>query len=140
MSFTGLSEAFNLGSKILDKLFPDPQKKQEAQIELLRLEQSGVLAQLDSETKLALAQNEVNKQEAASPNWFIAGWRPFIGWSCGFIFCANYIGVPFLAWISPLFDIPPPPRLEIGEVLPVLLGMLGLGSMRSVEKVKGALK
>lgn len=137
MSITGLSEVFNLGSKILDKLFPDPAQKQAAQIELMRLEQSGQLAILDSETRLALGQQDINKVEAGNASLFVSGWRPAIGWVCVAIFFSNYIGVPLLAWLSPVFHIPPPPRLDIGEVLPVLLGMLGLGGLRTAEKIKG---
>ena len=124
--------------KILDKVLPDPQAKAQAQLELLRLQQSGEFKELDAQLEMARNQTQVNVEEAKSTNLFVSGWRPFIGWTCGFIFVSNYVGVPLLAWLSPAFDIPPPPRLDIGEVLPVLLGMLGLGSMRSVEKIKGA--
>lgn len=137
MSFTGLSELFSLGTKLIDKLIPDPQAKQAAQIELLRMEQTGALATLTADTQLAQAQANINLEEAKSTNWFVAGWRPFIGWGLGFIFLSNYILVPLLAWLSPVIGIPPPPRLEIGEVLPVLLGMLGLGSLRTIDKKFG---
>lgn len=133
----GAAEIFSIGMKLIDRILPDPQKKLEAQEKLAELAQRGELAQLQAETQLAVAQNEVNKVEAANANIFVSGWRPFIGWCCGAIFACNYIGVPFLAWLSPLLDIPPPPRLDIGEVIPVLLGMLGLGSLRSYDKKAG---
>ncbi len=124
--------------KVLDKVLPDPQAKAQAQIELLRLQQAGEFKEVDAQLEMARNQTQVNVEEARSTSLFVSGWRPFIGWTCGFIFVSNYIGVPLLAWLSPVFDIPAPPRLDIGEVLPVLLGMLGLGALRTQEKIKAS--
>lgn len=137
VDLTGLGAAFDFGSKILDKIFPDPAKKAEAQLGLLQLQQSGQLAQLAADSAAMQGQVDIAKIEAASPSLFIAGPRPAMMWCCVAIFACNYIGVPFLAWLSPVLNIPPPPRLDIGEVLPVLTGMLGLGVMRMGEKIKG---
>jgi hypothetical protein len=133
-----LIAAFEFVSKIVDRVIPDKQAQAAAQLELLKMHQTGELAELAAETDLAKGQMEINKIEAANSNLFVSGWRPMLGWTCGAIFMANYIGAPLLAWLSPLLDIPPPPRLEMGEVLPVLLGMLGLGGLRTAEKIKGA--
>ncbi len=127
-----------IGLQLINKIFPDKEKANEAKIKLLELQQNGELAQLNAETELAKGQIDVNKEEAKSTNVFVSGWRPFMGWVCGSIFVSNYMIVPLLAWMSPYLGIPAPPRLDIGEVLPVLLGMLGLGGMRSAEKIKGA--
>jgi|SRR6478609_3646039 len=132
----GIGAIFELGSKLIDRLIPDKEKKAEAQLKLLELQQTGELAYLAAETDLAKGQLEINKVEAASENLFVSGWRPAMGWACVAIFVANYIGVPLLAWASPLLHVGPPPRLEMGEVLPVLLGMLGLGGLRTMEKMK----
>lgn len=140
MALPILGDLIQAGLKIIDKVIPDPQAKTAAQLEFLKLQQAGEFKELDSAVALAKQQNDINLAEAQSSNWFVAGWRPAMGWCCVSIFAANFIGVPFLSWISPLLDIPPPPRLEIGEVLPVLLGMLGLGGMRMNEKIKGAAK
>ncbi len=123
--------------KIIDKIIPDPQAKAQAQLEVLKMQQAGEFKELDAQLQMAQMQASVNLEEAKSPNLFVSGWRPFIGWACGAIFVSNYMGVPLLAWISPLVHIPPPPRLDIGEVLPVLLGLLGLGGLRTTEKIKG---
>ena len=123
--------------KVLDKVLPDPQAKAQAQLELLRLNQAGEFKEVDAQLEMARNQTAINVEEAKSPSLFVSGWRPALGWCCGLIFFSNYVGVPLLAWLSPLMDIPAPPRLDIGEVLPVLLGMLGLGSLRTAEKVKG---
>lgn len=124
--------------KIIDKVIPDPQAKAQAQLQLLQMQQAGEFKELDAQLEMARNQTDINKIEAASPNLFVSGWRPAMGWACVAIFVANYIGAPLLAWLSPVFHIPPPPRLDIGEVLPVLLGMLGLGTLRTQEKLKGA--
>lgn len=132
-----LLDLLGIGSKLIDKLIPDPQAKAAAQLELAKLAQTGELAQLASETQLAQGQIDINKVEAASDKLFVSGWRPAMGWCCVAIFASNYIGVPLLAWVSPLIHVPAPPRLDMGEVLPVLFGMLGLGTLRTVDKVKG---
>lgn len=128
------------GMKILDKVIPDPQAKLEAQYKLLELQQRGEFKEIDAQLQMAQGQMDINKIEAANESVFVSGWRPAMGWCCVLIFVANFIGVPMLAWLSPLLDIPPPPRLEMGEVLPVLLGMLGLGGLRTAEFIKTGVK
>ena len=85
-----------------------------------------------------IAQIEVNKNEAASKNLFVSGWRPFIGWVCGLGMCANFLIVPFvnftLAVSGNVYLIP---MIDLSTMMPVLLGMLGLGGLRTVEKLKG---
>ena len=124
--------------KIVDKIIPDPTAKAAMHLELLKLQSSQEFKEIHAQLEMARNQTTINVEEAKSTSLFVSGWRPFIGWTCGFIFVSNYIGVPLLAWASPWFDIPPPPRLDIGEVLPVLLGMLGLGALRTQEKIKAS--
>ena len=87
--------------------------------------------------ELAKGQLEVNKVEAASKSMFVAGWRPAVGWVTVIGMASNYILIPMgnfaLAIIGSEITIP---RLQMSEMMPVLLGMLGLGTMRSVEKIK----
>jgi hypothetical protein len=135
-----LTGILQTGLEIIKKVIPDKQAQAEASYKLLELHQRGELAEMEADVKLATAQTEINKVEAASPSLFVAGWRPAMGWCCVAIFAANYIGAPLLAWLSPLLEIPPPPRLDIGEVLPVLLGMLGLGTLRTTEFLKTGVK
>ena len=113
---------------ILDKIFPNAEDAAKAKLELLKLEQEGALKQI-----------EINKTEASHSSIFVAGWRPFLGWSCGLIFTYNFLIQPLLLFIlastgNPVVDLP---KLESGEVMTVLLGMLGLGGMRTFEKIKG---
>lgn len=86
----------------------------------------------------ALAQIEVNKVEAAHQSLFIAGWRPSIGWVCSLAMLLNFILIPFInlgldfAQMGIQLDL-----IEMETMMPVLLGMLGLGGMRTAEKLKG---
>ena len=81
--------------------------------------------------ELAKGQLEVNKVEAAHQNLFVAGWRPAVGWSCCFALVYSTILSPILGiW----FTVPP---VDSSLLTTVLMGMLGLGAMRTVEKTKG---
>lgn len=132
-----LLDLLSIGSKLIDKLIPDPAAKAAAQLELVKLQQTGELAALASDTQLAQGQLEINKIEAANSSLFVSGGRPALMWLIVLILATNYLVVPMLAWLAPLTHLPPPGRLDIGELYPVLLGMLGLGGMRSYEKAKG---
>lgn len=83
--------------------------------------------------EIAKQQIEVNKQEAAHKSLFVAGWRPFIGWTCGIAMANNFIVAPY---IMAFFTVTIP-VLDLSEMMPVLFGLLGLGAYRSYEKVKG---
>lgn len=129
------------GLDIIDKFIPDPEKKADAIFKLKQLEQDGDLAALNAEVSLLLGQVEVNKVEAASTNIFKSGWRPFIGWVCGSAFAYKFIVNPFLLFLVALggldLDVSLLPELEWQELSAVLMGMLGLGTMRSYDRVKG---
>lgn len=114
--------------QLVDEVFETSEERAAAKLKLLNLEMQPYLAQL-----------EVNKAEAGHMNVFVAGWRPFIGWVCGSIFAWTFIVAPFIGWIINALgiDVPPIPTLGLGEVMPVLLGLLGLGGMRTFEKLKG---
>lgn len=128
---------------ILGRFFPSKEKEQEFKAELQK-----VLVQQEGEiTKAAMAmqaaQIEVNKVEAASASLFVAGWRPFIGWVCGGAFAWQFAGHPLVTYFISLYAIhsgvtlPALPQLDADQLYPVLMGMLGLGSMRTFEKLKG---
>ena len=92
--------------------------------------------------QLALAQIEVNKAEAASGSFFKGGWRPFVGWVCGVAFAYHFIIEPLVIFILTAIgmDIPDLPEFDMGTLLPVLGGMLGIGGLRTYEKHKGLTK
>lgn len=94
---------------------------------------------LDALTSLVQGQLEINKAEAGHSSIFVAGWRPFIGWVCGSALVYNYIAQPLLFWGFTAFGvaIPTPPTLDMGDLMTLLLGMLGLGGLRTYEKRLG---
>lgn len=123
--------------KVIDKVIPDPQAKANAQLEALRLQQAGEFKQIETDLQLALGQLEVNKIEAAAPDMFRGGWRPAVGWVCVIGLLYTYLGQPLLAWASGIWNVPVPPSLDLGDLLILLGGMLGLGGMRTMERLKG---
>lgn len=132
MAFDPLSIGLQVGGKLIDHFFPDPAKKAEAQLELLKLAQEGDLT-------VAAQQSDVNKAEAATGSLFIAGWRPFVGWTCGLGLGVQFVFGPIAEWISSLAGHPVKvPTLETGTITTLLIGMLGLGGMRTLEKLQGA--
>ena len=89
-----------------------------------------------------LAQLEINKAEAASGSLFKGGWRPFVGWTCGIAFAYHFVLQPLLIFIFAYIGLETPdlPQFDVGTLLPVLGGMLGIGGLRSYEKTKGLTK
>jgi len=133
-----VSGLFSAAQSLIERFFPDPEKKAAAQLELLKMQQNGELAQLAAETDLAKMQIAVNVEEAKSTNWFIAGARPFILWVCGFAFAYVSVVEPiarFVAkvWFSYSGDFP---VIDTNLTMQVLFGILGLGAMRTLEKSK----
>ncbi len=90
----------------------------------------------------SLAQVELNKIEAGHRSIFVAGWRPFIGWVCGFGLAWHYIFRDVAMWVCSMWwtDVVPPELLGTGELITIVLGMLGLGVFRTAEKVAGRAK
>lgn len=130
MALDPISAALELGTSVINKIWPDPVKQAEEQRKLQELAQKGNLEELNAEVKLLVSQVDLNKVEAAHKSIFVAGWRPFVGWVCGFGLMYNVILAPFLdIWLTV-------PEVKTDLLYPVLLGMLGLGGMRSFEKVK----
>ena len=88
--------------------------------------------------ELAKGQLEVNKTEAAHKSLFVAGWRPAIGWICGLGMASNFFVIPIANFVLALTGSTILiPLLDTGEMMPVLMGMLGLGAMRTYEKKQG---
>jgi len=131
MALDPVSALLDIGGKVMDRLWPDPVQAAAAKLELFKLQQSGELAQI-------AGQMEVNKAEAANPNVFVSGWRPFIGWVCGLGFGVQFVFGPLAEWGSALYGHPVKfPPMDTGTMMPLLLGMLGLGGLRTAEKIQG---
>lgn len=125
MALDPVTAVSDLATSVINKIWPD-KSEQEKQ-------------QLAAAVTLVQGQLDVNKEEAKSPNLFVSGWRPFIGWICGASLGYTYLGYPILLWATsiwaPTIHVP---MLGNNEMLyELLFGMLGMGALRTFEKVKG---
>jgi hypothetical protein len=124
--------------QLMDKLFPDPKAAEEAKLKVMELAQTGELAKLNADLQLATGQIDVNKVEAANGSLFVSGWRPFVGWVCGAAFAFKFIGGPLVVTVMTAAGHPITlPNFDFTEMSTLLFGLLGLGALRTVEKVKG---
>ena len=129
MALDPVTALFEVGSKVLDRVLPDPAQQAAAKLELLKLQQNGELAQITG-------QMDINKIEAASSSVFVSGWRPSIGWVCGAGFAVQFVVGPLAEWGAALAGHPVKfPQMDTGTMMPLLLGMLGLGGLRTAEKL-----
>jgi len=120
-----------IGAKLLDKIIPDKDAREKAQTELLKAAQ-------DQDFQLAVAQIKVNEEEAKSENLFKSGWRPAIGWICVFGLFYNFVLYNILLWTVATFKLSlTPPALMSDILMELVFAMLGLGSLRTFEKIKG---
>ncbi len=134
----GIDDAIAAGLQVLNKFVPDPALKAKAESELRANVQALQVAQLNAETEQAKAQNQTNTEEAKSTNIFVSGWRPFIGWVCGSGLAFQFIIAPIATWATMLYGKQVTfPALDMGTLITLLAGMLGLGAMRTTEKLKG---
>jgi len=125
MAFDPVTAGLDFAGKLLDKLFPDPTARAQAQIQLLQIQQSGELAQLS-----------IDQEEAKNENIFVSGWRPALGWVCVAAFAYHYVFQPFLIFLLTQFGAKVIlPDFDMNTLSTVLMGMLGLGSLRTVEKM-----
>jgi hypothetical protein len=113
-------------SKILDKFVADKDLKAKLQHEL------------DTEIHRAnLAQIEVNKAEASHKSLFVAGWRPFVGWVCAGALAYHFIFQPIMVFAISVYGVSITlPEFDMGSLMTILMGMLGLGGLRTLEKVQ----
>ena len=123
---------------VIDKILPDPQQAAEAKLRAVEMAQKGELAQLDADVRIALGQMEINKAEATT-DLFRGGWRPATGWCCVAGLAYQFILQPVLPWVVALLgtEVPPLPAIDNETLLVLLTGMLGLGGLRTLERVKG---
>lgn len=129
MSLDPLTAAFDIGSKLIAHWFPDPAVAAEKELELFKLKQSGELS-------VITGQIDINKAEAGNPSVFVSGWRPFVGWVCGIGLAMQFLVSPLITWVALVFGkvivLPP---LDMSTLITMLGGLLGLGALRTVEKI-----
>jgi hypothetical protein len=131
MSLDPISAALDLGNTLITRIFPDPAQANSAKLELLKLQQSGELASMT-------AQTDINKAEATNQSLFVSGWRPACGWVCALALAYQYLIRPLSGTIAVIFNIMLPilPGLD-DNLWQLLMGMLGMGGLRTFEKVQG---
>ncbi|MEN9760678.1 MAG: hypothetical protein RI906_504 [Pseudomonadota bacterium] len=120
---------------LLDKFIEDKDQKAKLAYEL------STMAERHAQ-ELAVAQIDVNKAEAASGSLFKGGWRPFIGWVCGGAFAYHFVLQPVIVFgvLTAGVELPALPEFDMASLMTVMMGMLGLGGLRTYEKQKGIAK
>ena len=120
---------------LLDKFIEDKDQKNALAHEIATLAEKQA-------HELAMGQMEINKEEAKSRNIFIAGWRPFVGWTCAVALAYHFVLNPIILFIASWTGtvIPELPAFDMDSLMTVLLGMLGLGGLRTYEKKAGLTK
>lgn len=124
MALDPLTAGMGLAETVIGKIWPDKTVQEQAQ--------------LAAAVALVQGQLDVNKAEASSPSAFTSGWRPAIGWVCAAALACQYIARPLLGWVGIVTNHPFPELPGIDDNLwQLMLGMLGLGGLRTFEKTKG---
>lgn len=128
-----VAPVLEIGRTLIDRFFPNKEEARKAEAQFLTMAAEGELKQV-------IAQLEINAREAAHPSVWVAGWRPFFGWSGGVAFLYATIGQPLLAWTAAIKGWPVPPTLNMDLLWVVITGMLGIGGLRTFEKSKRVAK
>jgi hypothetical protein len=124
MALDPITAGIDLAKVAIEKIWPD---KTEAEKQ-----------QLAAAVQMVQGQLDINRAEAASGSVFVGGWRPFIGWCCGAAFAWNWVGMPMVQFAAAYSGHAVVlAQADMSEMMPVLLGMLGLGALRTTEKIKG---
>ena len=124
MDATGIGAVADLASTVISRLWPDKTEQERAQ--------------LAAALTIVQGQLDANKVEASSPSVFVGGWRPGVGWVCVAALACQYIARPLVQWVGIVSGHPLPDLPGIyAQLWELMLGMLGLGGLRSYEKVKG---
>jgi hypothetical protein len=120
---------------LLDQFIEDKDQKAKLAHEIATMSEKHAQEQ-------AMGQLEINKAEAKHRNIFVAGWRPFIGWTCGVALAWHFVLSPFVIFGASMagMELPDLPEFDMGSLMTVLMGMLGLGGLRTFEKAKGLSK
>ena len=126
-----IDSVLSIGSTVLDRVIPDVNAREKAKQELAK-------AISEQDFQLALGQIQINQEEAKSENIFKSGWRPSIGWACSLTFILNFVLFPIVNYFLMMFGhaailIP----FDTNTLMTVLGGLLGIGGLRTIEKIKG---
>ena len=131
VSLNPISAGIDLITAVISRVWPDKTEQQKEEL-------AAAMAADENITKLLTGQMAIDEAEAASPSLFVAGWRPMVGWVCAGAFAWQFVVLPVFLFIGQAVGHPiAAPVFDISTMLTVLMGMLGLGSLRTYEKVKG---
>jgi hypothetical protein len=137
MSLDPVTALLDAGKMAINRIWPDPLAQAEEQRKLAELAQNGDLAELKAQVSLLIGQMDINREEAKSKSLFVSGWRPFVGWCCGFGLLYASLFEPLMRFIASVYGYEGSfPVIDTSITMQVLLGMLGLGVMRTREKEK----
>lgn len=125
-----LAPLLQFGKDIIGRFIPDKEEQARAEAQMLML-----LTTQDFQK--VMAQLEINAKEAAHPSIWVSGGRPFFVWISGVGFLYAVLIQPVLVWISRIQGWPEPPELDTDLLWVVISGLLGLSTLRSVDKAKG---
>lgn len=124
-------------ASLLDKAIPDKDAREKMAHEIATIAER-------TAHEASMAQVDLNKAEAQHRSLFVAGWRPSLGWVCSLAFAWNFIVRPIATYVMAangvLLSVGGLPELNVSELYPLLLGMLGLGGLRTYEKKNGVTK
>jgi hypothetical protein len=127
----GIGAIADLAKDLVGRFFPDKTEQEKAQMSL-------ILTTMQNQMAMNQGQMDINKMEAANPNFFVSGWRPFVGWVCGSACAWNWVGLPITKAALGLFHktlkVAP---ADLTQMLPLLMGLLGMGALRTYEKTQG---
>ncbi len=130
----GMDTIIEVGAKILDRVIPDTNARESAKAELIKAAQS-------NDFQLAMGQLEINKVEASNPSLFVSGWRPFVGWTCSASFALHFVIFPILNFIIVGLGYKEIViSFDMTTLMTTLGGLLGIGGLRTYEKIKGVTK
>lgn len=127
LAFDPITAALNLGTTILDRVLPDKQQNDAAKAALAQMVLNGEIQQITG-------QLQINLAEAQSKSVFVAGWRPAIGWLCGLGLLWQFFLAPILGVLLQTHHIP---VIDSTSLQDLLFALLGMGTLRTVDKVKG---
>ena len=127
----GIGAIADLAKDLVGRFFPDKTEAEKAQMSL-------ILTTMQNQMAMNQGQMDANKVEAANPSIFVSGWRPFVGWVCGSACAWNWVGLPVVLFVAKAsghaVDVKP---ADLTQMLPLLMGLLGMGALRTYEKTQG---
>jgi hypothetical protein len=127
----GIGAIADLAKDLVGRFFPDKTETEKANMAL-------ILTTMQNQMAMNQGQMDINKLEAQNPSIFVSGWRPFVGWVCGGACAWNWLGLPICNFIAAAFhhELKISPA-DLSQMLPLLMGLLGMGALRTYEKTQG---